>query len=165
MNKFLNLILISILLFSCKTEKVADQNVVMKKDTVLTASFNPPDLSEDFYRELYKDQQNIIINQDNREQKEEYLHKAYFANNNTLITFGSARKINPATGQTINRAMIRRAALLDAKRWASYGLLWLKNDLKPDFGKINDINAVETKEIYSFDVGDSLVIVLANKVH
>ena len=164
MKTFYILLIIGVFLFSCKTEKVTDQDVSPKIDSTLTTVFNPPTLTDEYYRELFKYQQNIIFNPDSREQKEKYIFNAYFADNNTLISFGSGRRTNPNTQQTIALSLVKRAALVDAKRWATYGLLWLTNDFKPDFGRISEIHYGETKEIYSFYVGDSLVIALASKV-
>ena len=154
-----------LILYSCKSEQTQSVKSVTPKDSVVSVSFNPPTLTEQDYRELFQYQQNIIVNPDSREEKEQFIQKAYSPAKNTLITFGCARKINPETKQPIAHALIKRAALLDSKRWASYGLLWIKNDFQPDFGKITEINSGLAQEVFSFDSGDSLVIALASKVH
>ena len=156
-----------LIFFSCKAEKQEKeekQNTAEQVETNEPVAFKPPSLDEKYYRELFRFQEDIILNPANRKLKERYIFNAYFADYNTLITFGSARRINPETKQAIATPLIKRAALMDAKRWASYGLLWLNNDFQPDYGKIKGINSGETREVFSFDKGDSLVIALANKV-
>ena len=145
-------------------EKKPTQDTVQKIDSAQTVTFNPPQLEENYYRELYKFQQEIIFNPESREKKERFIFNAYFADNNTLLSFGSARKTNPNTQQAIPYPLIKRTALVDAKRWGTYGLLWLNNDFKPNFGRISEVHKGETREVFSFDVGDSLIIALANKV-
>lgn len=157
-------IIIGLLFLSCKTEKTSEQKLSAKEDSTVAISFNPPTLNDNYYRELFKYQQDIILNPESRLHKEKYIVNAYFTNNNTLISFGAGRKTNPNTQQTIAYPLVKRAALIDAKRWATYGLLWLNNDFKPDFGKIDAVHSGEAKEVYSFNVGDSLVIALASKV-
>ena len=151
-------------MYTCQSEQVQNKEPVFKKDSVAAVTFNPPQLSDEYYRNLFKYQQNIILNPDSRDEKEEFITDAYFSKNKTLITFGCARRTNPKTNQPITQALIKRAALLDAKRWAAYGLQWIKNDFKPDFGEISEIYSGSTREVYSFDSGDSLVIALASEV-
>lgn len=161
----ITIFLFILILYSCKSEQTQSIKSVIPKDSVVSVSFTPPILTEQYYRELFQYQQDIIVNPDNQEKKEQFIQKAYSPENNTLITFGCARKINPETKQPIAHALVKRAALLDSKRWASYGLLWINNDFQPDFGKINEINSGLAQEVFSFDSGDSLVIALASKVH
>ena len=133
-------------------------------DSSKKAVFAAPQLDEHYYRQLFRIQQDIALDPGNREKKEKFIFNAYFPEKNTLISFGSARKINPSTNQNIPYPLQKRAAVVDAKRWATYGLLWISNDFKPDFGKISDVHVGETQEVFSFESGDSLIIVLANKV-
>lgn len=154
-----------IIIISCEAEKSPIPDAVQKTDSAKAISFNPPVLEETYYRKLYKFQQEIMLNPEDREKKERFIFNAYFAENNTLLSFGSARKTNPKTQQAIPYPLLKRAALVDAKRWATYGLLWINNDFKPDFGRINDIHSGESREVFNFDIGDSLIIALANKVH
>ena len=153
------------MIVACKSEKQTGQESVAVADSVKAVSFNPPALEDSYYREVFGYQQEITVNPESRQKKEQYLKNAYFPDNKTLLSFGCARKTHPETKQPIASPLQKRAALLDAKRWASYGLSWIENDYKPDFGKIAEISAGETVEVFSFDKGDSLVIVLANKVH
>ena len=169
MKTFSITIIAFLIVLSCKTEKSVKQETVETADSAASSqvaeAFNPPDLADDYYRELFKYQQEIVRNPDSREKKEHYIFNAYFPENNALLSFGSARKTNPQTKQAISYPLQKRAALIDARRWGTYGLLWINNDFKPDFGKISDMHSGETQQVYSFESGDSLIIVLANKVH
>jgi hypothetical protein len=168
MKTFSAILMGLLIFFSCKGEKQAKQeqqpDTSKQVESNQPITFNPPQLDENYYRELFQFQEEIILNPSDRKMKERYIFNAYFADNNTLLSFGSARKINPQTKQAIAYPLIKRAALLDAKRWGTYGLLWLNNDFEPDYGKIKGTNSGQTLEVFSFDKGDSLIIALANKV-
>ena len=164
--KTFSIIIIGFLtVIACKSEKSVKQEINKTVDSSRAISFKPPKLDENYYRELFKYQQKIIQNPSGREEKERYIFNAFFPENNTLLSFGSARRTNPQTKQAIPYPLQKRAALIDARRWGTYGLLWINNDFRPDFGKISDIHTGETQEVYTFENGDSLIIVLANKVH
>ncbi len=168
MYKIIVVFITIILLLACnereeQMESVAETDKTNK--TEVPATFDPPKFEQDILENLYLTQMDIMHNPSSRAHKEKYISKAYIADKNTLITFGNARLTNPQTGNKISIALIKRAALLDAKRWASYGLLWLKNDFEPDFGKLNEVNKGVIKEIATFNKGDSLIVAIANKVN
>ncbi len=154
-----------ILLLACNERGEQKESVAETDKTEVTATFDPPKFEQDILENLYLAQMDIMTNPSSRAHKEKYISKAYIADKKTLITFGNARLTNPQTGNKISIALIKRAALLDAKRWASYGLLWLKNDFEPDFGKLNEVNKGVVKEIATFNKGDSLIVAIANKVN
>jgi len=164
MKTFSIVTLTLLILVACNSEKPTAKKTMVVSDSAKTVSFSPPVLQDSYYRDVFEYQQEITVNPESRQKKEQYLKNAYFPDNKTLLSFGSARKTHPETKQPVAYALQKRAALLDAKRWASYGMSWIENDYKPDFGKITEISAGETVQVFSFDKGDSLVIVLANKV-
>jgi len=164
--KTFSIIIIGFLtLIACKSEESVKLEANKTVDSSRVSSFKPPKLNDDYYRELLKYQQKIIQNPAGREEKERYIFNAFFPESNTLLSLGSARKTNPQNNQTIPYPLQKRAAMIDARRWGSYGLLWINNDFKPDFGKISNVHSGETQEVYTFEKGDSLILVLANKVH
>jgi hypothetical protein len=157
--------LILLFLFSCsKPEQEYKVTQTQDNEQVTVSNFTAPDKPEFFYRELHKIQQKIMRNPASREFKEAFIYNAYIEDNNALISLGSARTKNPESGELITSSLVRRAALLDAKRWAVYGLLWLNNDFQPDFGKISETHQGVFQELYSFNSGDSLIIAIATPV-
>jgi len=164
MSKIIFILSTILLLVSCdeagkQKEKPDEAN---KED--LTIPFDPPEFEQEFLESLYLIQMDIMKNPSSLTHKEKYISDAYIADRNTLVSFGNARNTNPETGTKIAPALVKRAAILDAKRWATYGLIWLNNNFEPDFGKIKDVYNTDTKEITSFNKGDSLIIAIASKV-
>ncbi|KAA3612993.1 MAG: hypothetical protein D8M58_11825 [Calditrichaeota bacterium] len=153
-----------LLIFACTESGKQKENSGDTGKSETADSFNPPDAKLEFLEKLYDIQMDIIQNPSSRAHKEKYIYNAYFDENNTLISFGNARLTNPQSGEKIATPLLKRAAIVDAKRWATYGLLWLNNDFEPDFGKISEVHQGLTKELGSFNKGDSLVVALATKV-
>ena len=161
MKKIIFSICILFFLFACNEAEKQKDEIKTTNDPI---PFNPPKLEQGFLEKLYFTQMEIMKNPTSRIHKEKYIFRAYIADRNTLISFGNAKSTNPSTGEKNSPALIKRAAFLDAKRWATYGLLWLNNDFQPDFGKIKDTHKGITQELLTFNKGDSLVIVIASKV-
>ena len=152
-------------LFSCsKSEQESKTAEDIGNTSAGNASINVPAQPDEYYKNLLRLQLQVIKNPDSREAKEAFIHNAYFPDGNALITVGSARTVHPESGAPISRSLVKRAALLDAKRWAVYSLLWLNNDFQPDFGKISENFDGVFKEMYSFNSGDSLIIAIALNV-
>lgn len=159
------ILLFIILFFACSEQKQKQQSV-QKQDSIsfTESTFVKPEKPPFFYKELLKIQQQVIQHPQERLYREAYIINAYQENNNALISLGSARTKDPQSGIEINPAMAKRAALIDAKRWAVYGLLWLNNDFKPEFGKISEQYSGVFEELYSFNTNDSLIIAIATRV-
>ncbi|MCB0282694.1 MAG: hypothetical protein H6627_04865 [Calditrichae bacterium] len=158
--------LIFLVFFMACSEKKQQPPSLQEQDSISfnESNFIKPEKSPFFYKELLKIQQQIIHNPRERIYREAYIVNAYIDNNNALISLGSARTKDPESGTEINPVMAKRAALIDAKRWAVYGLLWLNNDFKPEFGKISEQYSGVFKELYSFNHNDSLTIAIATRV-
>ena len=149
------------LLLYCTEKPSADAPA----NTAVPASFAIPEIEEDNLKRLFEDQLRIMRFPDNPEYRKIFITQAYFKPENALVTFGTARKSHPQTGNPVNTALLKRAALLDARRWAAYSLQWIENVHSPDFGKIQTESAGVFKEINTFSFGDSLVIAIATKVN
>ena len=164
MMKILMILSTLILFPACNEAGKQKENRAETTNTNAQTPFNPPKFERAFLENLYLAQMDIMKNPLSRAHKEKFILNAYIADKNTLISFGNARLKDPQTGNKIATPLIKRAALIDAKRWATYGLLWLNNDFKPDFGKIKGAHNGFIKEIATFNKGDSLIIAIASKV-
>ncbi len=164
MKRTLIILLAGFFLWSCNKPDEKKQDMIKVTVPGTPADFVAPQLEKSFLANLYSVQMEITANPSSRLHKERYIFNAYLPDNNALVSFGNARLSNPQTGEKIAQALAKRAALVDAKRWASYGLLWLNNDFKPDFGKISTVNQGEIKELATFIKGDSLIVAIASKV-
>jgi len=164
LKRFPVFIAIFLLIMFCEDTEQHSQNFTNKDSVSFETGFTVPSLDSKFLEELYAYQMKILLNPDDNSSKAEFISKAYIKEKNVLITFGNAKKINPKTGEQISPALIKRAAILDAKRWAAYGINWIKNGTEIQFGKINEIYQGLNKEIYTFQKGDSLIVTLASKV-
>jgi hypothetical protein len=164
MKKIQIILLAGLFLWACGKSDEKKEDTVKITIPGTQVAFTPPKLDQPFLKSLYDVQMEIMNNPSSRLHKERFIFNAYLADNNALVSFGNARLTNPQTGAKISRALAKRAALVDAKRWASYGLLWLNNDFKPDFGEISTVNQGELKELATFIKGDSLIVAIASKV-
>jgi hypothetical protein len=164
MIKILLLLATLMLLFSCDEADIQKEKVIETIDTNSIPTFEPPTFEQAFLEQVYQTQMDVMQNPSSRTHREKYISEAYIEDANTLISFGNARLSDPKTGNKIATPLIKRAALLDAKRWASYGLLWIDNDFKSDFGNIKDVHKGLIKEIATFNRGDSLILAIASKV-
>lgn len=161
----------SLLIISgCKKEKeseepIVEEQTVQAEDAVESeAVFTAPELSEIDFDALADLQKQISNQPENRSLRGTFLEKAYFKSNKALVTIGVGRLTHPETGQPLSRAMVKRAAQLDANRWAAYGLSWIKNDLNPDFGNVDTTFQGLQNVLLSYDKGDSLYLAVANEI-
>ncbi len=161
-------ILILSFLVTCKSEKKVEQEMIEEQANAgdqTEAFFTPPDLADIQFDQLSELQQQIMVNSTDAALREEFIHQAYFTNNNSIITIGVARLTHPETGAPITRSLVQRAARMDANRWAAYGISWIKNSYQPDFGKLQAFFQGEQKELMSYTQGDSLYLAVASRVN
>jgi len=163
-KKLASILMIFLIVYCTDKKNNTESSIGKVKKAVDSTVFKTPQVSETFLQELYQIQEEILINPASRKHKEAFIINAYRPDENALITFGSAAHVNPKTGEVITAALVKRAALLDAHRWSAYGLLWLNNDFKPDFGKISELHKGNYRELGSFIKGDSTIIAIATNV-
>lgn len=163
MKKFL--IILLFILFSCAQEEAPKFLSQIDSAQIENNSSKLPPLSESELRELFNLQLRVNKNPADIERRKELLSKSYFPGSSIIITFGCARQTHPKTGQKISTALLKRAARIDANRWAAYSNEWLKNNYMPDFGKLNSTFTCNDQQISSFTYGDSLVIAYAYKIN
>jgi hypothetical protein len=120
-----------------------------------------PDLSSDYLVTVYENQELIKISQDDKDLRKKYCDHSYFEKENLFISMGIGSLINPETGEAIPHQLAERAANIDARRWASYGEMWLTNDYEPNFGKLKANFKGTVTVIDQTVVGDSLFVFVA----
>jgi len=155
-----------IILIACSEEKPkeAENYDPNKLSTVALTSTKIPDLSSDFLVSVYEKQELIKISQEDKALRKQYCDQSYLREHKLFISMGIGNLINPETGQAIPNRMAERAATIDAKRWASYGELWLTNNYEPPFGKLSKNFQRTVTVINKSVVGDSLFIFLASSL-
>lgn len=144
-------------------QAVNDQDL-KNKTTVASSAAKIPDLSSDFLVSVYEKQELIKISQEDKELRKKYCDESYLKNEKLFISMGIGALKNPETGQTVPEHQAERAANLDARRWASYGELWLTNNYEPPFGKLTRIFNRSVTVINKSVVGDSLFIFVATSL-
>ena len=164
-NMKLILLCLIVLIFSCKQEKTEKSIENIDSSISRDITFSIPDISEESLHELFELQLRVNKNPTKLAYRKQLVEKSHFQENNALITFGCARMTHPVTGQKVAQALLKRAAIIDAKRWAAYGQTWILNNYMPDFGKLNSTFNGINQQIISFNRGDSLVIAFAHKLN
>jgi hypothetical protein len=101
---------------------------------------------------------------DEKSFREDYCKRAYLEKHDLFISMGIGRLTNPETGQPIPLHLVRRAADLDARRWASYGEQWLSADYEPPFGELKSGFNKPVTPLKENIVGDSLFIFIATRM-
>lgn len=161
----LTIITLAIILFSCEHEKAPSIIPAVDSSKNLIVEISIPEISDEVLKEIFDLQLKVNRNPTHIEFRKQLIARSYFMQSNTLITFGCARKSHPKSGQQINLALLKRAATIDANRWAAYSTEWINNNYMPDFGKLNSNFNGMNQQISSFDYGDSLVIAFAYKIN
>jgi hypothetical protein len=154
------------LLLSCYDEKPREANNSDTR-TTNTATFSStkiPDLSSDFLVSVYEKQELIKISQEDKELRKNYCDDSYLEKEKLFISMGIGTLTNPKTGEPISHNLAERAANIDARRWASYGELWLTNNYEPPFGKLTRTFNRTVTVINKSVVGDSLFIFVATSL-
>ena len=158
------IVILLIIVFSCTEENKSLDKMSADSGQVRHISSSIPGISKEYLFELFDLQQKINLNPTNVDYRKDFISKSYFPQYSSLITFGCARRTNLQTGQTIPEQMMKRATVIDALRWAAYSELWIKEDSKPDYGKLNTGFTRNSKKLFSFTHGDSLVIAYTHKI-
>jgi hypothetical protein len=168
MKSTINILLVIslIILFSCSDEEPREaQNIDNKNlNTVALTSAKIPDLSSDYLVSVYEKQELIKISQEDKELRKKYCDESFLGEHKLFISMGIGRLTNPKTGEAIPNNMAERAANIDARRWASYGEMWLKNNYEPKFGKLAKNFKRTVTVINKSIVGDSLFIFVATSL-
>ena len=154
------------LVWSCYDEEPREANESETK-TTNTASFlstTIPDLSDDFLVSVYERQELIKISQEDETLRKNYCDESYLEEQKLFISMGIGKLTNPETGEPIPHNLAERAANIDARRWASYGELWLTNNYEPPFGKLTRTFNRTVTVINKSVVGDSLFIFVATSL-
>jgi hypothetical protein len=152
--------------FGCSNEKPKEAENFDPKtlSTVDLTSTKIPDLSSDYLVSVYEKQELIKISQEDKALRKQYCDQSYLREHKLFISMGIGKLTNPQTGETIPSSMAERAAIIDAKRWASYGELWLTNDYETPFGKLSKNFQRTVTVINKSVVGDSLFVFMATSL-
>ena len=165
MKSTINILLVIslIILSSCSDEEPREaQNIDNKNlNTVALTSTKIPDLSSDYLVSVYEKQELIKISQEDKELRKKYCDESFLGEQKLFISMGIGTLRNPKTGNAIPASLAERAANIDARRWASYGELWLNNNYEPPFGKLSKNFNRSLTVINKSVVGDSLFIFIA----
>ncbi len=154
------------ILYSCYDEKPGEARKIETKNqsTTTFTSMTIPDLSSDYLVLVYEKQELIKISQDDKEIRKKYCDESFLKEQKLFISMGIGSLRNPETGEPIPHHLAERAANLDARRWASYGETWLKNNYQPSFGKLETNFQRTVTVIDKLIIGDSLFIFVATSL-
>ena len=164
--KFLVLIAILSLFFTCKKEKEAEVEELSQtaNETSMGRESSLPKLSDDYLVSIYEAQELIKIEQDKIDLRKSFCDIAFLKDHNKIITMGIGRLHNPKTGKSISQNLVERAAKLDAIRWAGYGQLWLKNNYSTPYGQLEGNFNKQVEIVDKAVVGDSLFLFIATNI-
>jgi hypothetical protein len=162
----ITLITIVAILYSCYEEKPreATRLETHPKDAVTLTASKIPDLSSDYLVSVYENQELIKISEDNKELRKMYCEQSFLEKENLFISMGIGSLRNPETGEAIPQHLAERVANIDARRWASYGEMWLNNDYEPSFGKLQSNFKRTVTVIDKTVIGDSLFVFVATSL-
>ncbi|MCK4754264.1 MAG: hypothetical protein KAS58_03465 [Calditrichia bacterium] len=154
------------ILYSCYDEKPGEaRKLEVKNQKTATFTSTPiPDLSSDYLVTVFEKQELIKISQDDKELRKKYCDESFLEEHKLFISMGIGSLRNPNTGEPIPNHLAERAANLDARRWASYGETWLKNNYQSSFGKLETNFQRIVTIIDKLIVGDSLFIFVATSL-
>jgi hypothetical protein len=165
-NYLATLAIALVAMWGCYDEKPREAtklDTTAPKQVTLTAS-KIPDLSSDYLVTVYESQELIKISQDDKALRKKYCDQSYLEKEKLFISMGIGSLINPKTGEAIPHHMAERVANLDARRWASYGEMWLNNDYEPSFGKLKSNFKRTVTVVDKTVIGDSLFVFVATSL-
>ena len=154
------------LAWGCYDEKPREASQVdtnTQNAVTLTAS-KIPDLSSDYLVSVYENQELIKISQDDKALRKNYCDQSFLEKDNLFISMGIGSLKNPETGESIPQHLAERVANIDARRWASYGEMWLNNNYEPSFGKLQSNFKRTVTVIDKTVIGDSLFVFIATSL-
>ena len=120
-----------------------------------------PTLSDEYLTRLFELQEMIRIFPEDRDFRQEYIEHCYLKDKGLFISLGFGTLHDPQSGNPIMEQYYRRAARIDAARWAAYGKSWLTNELEPPFGKLETTQIMTGQELRTTVLGDSLFLFMA----
>jgi len=165
-KNLLPLIIIFVALWACYDEQPREAT---KLDTntsnaVTLTSSKIPELSSDYLVSVYENQELIKIAQEDKALRKVYCDQSHLVKEKLFISMGIGSLVNPQTGEAIPHHIAERVANLDARRWASYGEMWLNNDYEPPFGKLKSNFKRTVTVVDQTVVGDSLFVFIATSL-
>ena len=164
--KTLSIILLIPMLLGCyddKPKEATKLNTKTQNPITLTAS-KIPKLSSDYLVSVYENQELIKISHDDKNLRKNYCEQSFLEKERLFISMGIGSLKNPETGESIPQHMAARVANLDARRWASYGEMWLNNDFEPSFGKLKSNFKRTVTVVDQTVIGDSLFVFVATSL-
>ena len=162
----ISIIICLIIIIGCSEEKPKEaKNFDVKNlSTVALTSSKIPNLSSDYLVSVYEKQELIKISQEDKKLRKNYCDESFLEKQNLFISMGIGSLRNPKTGDAIHNSQAERVANIDARRWASYGEMWLNNNYEPSFGKLSKNFNRSVTVINKSVVGDSLFIFVATSL-
>lgn len=151
------------LMMNCAKEKESETEEMQQTPAEMSQATAPgmPQLSDDYYVGIYEAQELIKIFNNDKSFRQDYCKRAYLKEYGLFISMGIGRLKNPETGQPIPQHLARRAADLDARRWAGYGEQWLSANFEPPFGELKASFNKTVTPLGENIVGDSLFVFIA----
>ncbi len=156
------LLAVLFLMSACKKEnppKKIPQPPAAQSDTL----FRAPILEQSYLEQIRQAQQQIVRHPKDKTARAAFLKIAYLPMRHMLVTVGAGRQLKEGTA--LPRGLVKRAALLDAKRWAAYGKAWLIYKNETDFGKLNTYYKGYSKTMPTFTRHDSLFIPIVLRIY
>ncbi len=120
-----------------------------------------PELSPDQIQRLLELEKAVLQNPDNAELHRQVLEAGVFPEHGVLVAAGVGLLKNAENGAPIPQALARRAATLDAQRWAAYLLQWYRHGPELAFGTLSTRFVSPSQPVVRLVQNDSLVLVLA----
>lgn len=159
--KYLLAGLLFMTLVSCDKPQSDTESLQQSKvENSMTETVQPPQVTMAEMTALISLQIQIMREPEKRQFRIDYCN--YSASNpNWFITAGAGRVKNPETGVPIPMRLARRAAQLDAARWALYAKTWSENDFDKSFGELSG-QLTEPQQLINESVAnDSLIVIMA----
>ncbi len=160
------IILSLVISIGCQSEKDSETEELIQTPGETSSTTSPPlpQLSDDYYVSIYEAQEMVKIYPDDRSYREKYCQQAYLKDHHIFISMGIGLLTNPKTGRGIPQHLAKRAANLDARRWAGYGEKWLKDNFDSPFGQLEHYSNRPVSVLNQSVVGDSLFVFVATTI-
>jgi len=164
--KTLNFIILFTLFWGCYEEKPKEATKLSTKtkSPVTLAASKIPNLSSDYLVSVYENQELIKISHEDKDLRKKYCDQSFLENERLFISMGIGSLKNPQTGESIPQHLAERVANLDARRWASYGEMWINQDYEPPLGKLKSNFKRTVTVVDKTVIGDSLFVFVATSL-